>query len=107
MGSPTIGGNVPTPMQTALGIVLAIGDNTKLAGVFGSFGWSGEAFDVIEGKLREAGYKFGFETLKVKFKPADNILKQCEETGTDFAQTLKKLKNYVCHNQLLPLLNKL
>ncbi|KAF3883937.1 MULTISPECIES: diflavin flavoprotein [Nostocales] len=92
MGSPTIGGNVPTPMQTALGIVLAIGDNTKLAGVFGSFGWSGEAFDVIEGKLREAGYKFGFETLKVKFKPADNILKQCEETGTDFAQTLKKAK---------------
>ncbi|KYC43775.1 flavin oxidoreductase [Scytonema hofmannii PCC 7110] len=92
MGSPTIGGNVPTPMQTALGIVLTIGDNSKLAGVFGSFGWSGEAFDVIEGKLRDAGYKFGFETLKVKFKPADNILKQCEETGTDFAQVLRKAK---------------
>ncbi|GAB1543711.1 diflavin flavoprotein [Scytonema sp. NUACC21] len=92
IGSPTIGGNVPTPIQTALGIVLAIGNNTKLAGVFGSFGWSGEAFDVIEGKLRDAGYRFGFETLRVKFKPADNILKQCEETGTDFAQALKKDK---------------
>jgi flavorubredoxin/flavin reductase (DIM6/NTAB) family NADH-FMN oxidoreductase RutF len=92
IGSPTIGGNAPTPIHTALGIVLAVGDNTKLAGVFGSYGWSGEAFDLIEGKLKDAGFKFGFETLKARFKPTDVTLKQCEEMGTDFAQTLKKTK---------------
>jgi flavorubredoxin/flavin reductase (DIM6/NTAB) family NADH-FMN oxidoreductase RutF len=92
IGSPTLGGNAPTPIQTALGIVLAIGDNTKLVGVFGSYGWSGEAFDLIEGKLKEAGYRFGFETLRVKFKPSDMLLKECEETGTDFAQALKKAR---------------
>jgi flavorubredoxin/flavin reductase (DIM6/NTAB) family NADH-FMN oxidoreductase RutF len=92
IGSPTIGGHAPTPIHTALGIVLAVGDSSKLAGVFGSYGWSGEAFDLIEGKLRDAGYRFGFDTLKVKFKPDDVTLKFCEEVGTDFAQTLKKAK---------------
>lgn len=92
IGSPTIGGHAPTPIHTALGIVLTVGDSNKLAGVFGSYGWSGEAFDLIEGKLRDAGYRFGFDTLKVKFKPDDVMLKFCEEVGTDFAQTLRKAK---------------
>ena len=92
IGSPTIGGHAPTPIHTALGIVLSVGDSSKLAGIFGSYGWSGEAFDLIEGKLRDAGYRFGFDTLKVKFKPDDVTLKLCEEVGTDFAQTLKKAK---------------
>ncbi|MBD2387917.1 diflavin flavoprotein [Cylindrospermum sp. FACHB-282] len=92
IGSPTIGGHAPTPIHTALGIVLTIGDNSKLAGVFGSYGWSGEAVELIEGKLRDAGFKFGFDTLKVKFKPDEVTLKLCEEIGTDFAQSLKKAK---------------
>ncbi len=92
MGSPTIGGNAPTPIHTALGIVLAVGNNSKLAGVFGSYGWSGEAFDLIEGKLKDAGYRFGFETLKARFKPTDVMLKECEEMATDFAQTLRRAK---------------
>ncbi len=92
IGSPTLGGHVPTPVQTALGIVLSTATNSKLAGVFGSFGWSGEAIDLLESKLRDAGYRFGFETLRVKFKPNDVTLKLCEEAGTDFAQALKKAK---------------
>lgn len=92
IGSPTLGGHAPTQIQTALGIVLANADKTKLAGVFGSFGWSGEAIDLLENKFRNAGYKFGFEPIRVKFKPTDAVLKTCEETGTDFAQTLKKAK---------------
>ncbi|GAB4192502.1 MAG: diflavin flavoprotein [Coleofasciculaceae cyanobacterium] len=92
MGSPTLGGHAPTPIQTALGIVLSTATKTKLAGVFGSFGWSGEAIDLIETKFRDAGYQFGFETIRVKFKPNEVTLKFCEEAGTDFAQALKKAK---------------
>jgi flavorubredoxin/flavin reductase (DIM6/NTAB) family NADH-FMN oxidoreductase RutF len=90
IGSPTLGGHAPTPVQTALGIVLSTGTNNKLAGVFGSFGWSGEAVDLIEGKLKDAGYRFGFDTIRVKFKPNEVTLQTCEETGTDFAQALKR-----------------
>ncbi len=90
MGSPTLGGHAPTPVETALGIVLSTATNNKLAGVFGSFGWSGEAVDLIEGKLKDAGYRFGFDPIRVKFKPNDVTLQTCEEAGTDFAQALKK-----------------
>ncbi len=92
IGSPTLGGHAPTPIQTALGIVLSTATNNKLAGVFGSFGWSGEAIDLIEDKLKDAGYRFGFEPIRVKFKPNDITLQMCEQAGTDFAQTLKKAK---------------
>ena len=92
MGSPTLGGHAPTQIQSALGIVLANAAKTQLAGVFGSFGWSGEAVDLLENKFRNAGYKFGFEPIRVKFTPTDAVLKTCEEAGTDFAQALKKAK---------------
>lgn len=90
IGSPTLGGHAPTQIQTALGIVLSTAAKDKLAGVFGSFGWSGEAIDLIEGKLKDAGYKLGFEPIRVKFTPTDITLQTCEEAGIDFAQTLRR-----------------
>nr|WP_217651917.1 diflavin flavoprotein [Hydrococcus rivularis] len=92
IGSPTLGGHAPVQIQTALGIVLAAAAKTKLAGVFGSYGWSGEAIDLIEGKLRDANYRFGFETIRVRFSPTPTILQECEDAGAEFAQKLKKTK---------------
>ncbi len=91
-GSPTLGGHAPTQIQSALGITLATADKNKLAGVFGSYGWSGEAIDLLETKFRDGGYRLGFEPLRVKFTPTEAILKTCEETGTDFAQAIRKGK---------------
>lgn len=89
-GSPTLGGHAPTQVQTALGIALAHGDKNKLVGVFGSYGWSGEAIDLLESKFKDGGYRFGFTPIRVKFKPTEEVLKTCEEAGTDFSQALKK-----------------
>ncbi|HIK11376.1 MAG TPA: diflavin flavoprotein [Oscillatoriaceae cyanobacterium M33_DOE_052] len=90
IGSPTLGGHAPTQIQTALGIILNTASKNKLAGVFGSYGWSGEAIDMLEGKLKDAGYKFGFEPMRVKFTPTDAVIQECEEAAIDYAQTLKK-----------------
>ncbi len=92
IGSPTLGGHAPTQIQTALGIVLANAAKTKLAGVFGSFGWSGEAIDMLENKLKNAHYNFGFEPIRVRFSPTVNTLKECEQAGKKFTQRLKKSK---------------
>jgi flavorubredoxin/flavin reductase (DIM6/NTAB) family NADH-FMN oxidoreductase RutF len=92
LGSPTLGGHAPTPIQTALGIVLSTASKTQPAGVFGSFGWSGEAIDLLESKLKDGGYSLAFESIRIKFTPTDVTLKYCEEVGTDFAQSLKKAK---------------
>ena len=93
IGSPTLGGHAPTQIQTALGIVLANAAKTKLAGVFGSYGWSGEAIAMLETKLREAHYGFGFAPIRVRFSPTPDTLKECEEAGQKFAQKLKKAKS--------------
>ncbi|AUT01457.1 flavin oxidoreductase [Nostoc sp. CENA543] len=92
IGSPTLGGHAPTQIQTALGIVLSTAAKTKLAGVFGSYGWSGEAVDLIENKLKDANYRLGFDTIRVRFTPTSEILQACQTAGANFAQTLKKTK---------------
>ncbi len=92
IGSPTLGGHAPTQIQTALGIILSTAPRTKLAGVFGSYGWSGEAVDQIEDKLKDSGYRLGFDTIRVKFTPTHETLQHCEAAGTEFAQSLRKEK---------------
>jgi flavorubredoxin/flavin reductase (DIM6/NTAB) family NADH-FMN oxidoreductase RutF len=92
IGSPTLGGHAPTQIQTALGIVLSTATKTKLAGVFGSYGWSGEAIDLLESKLKDANYRLGFETIRVRFSPTPEILQECTTAGATFAQTLKRNK---------------
>jgi flavorubredoxin/flavin reductase (DIM6/NTAB) family NADH-FMN oxidoreductase RutF len=88
IGSPTLGGHAPTPIVSALGTVLAEGDRNKPVGVFGSFGWSGEALDLLESKLRDGGFRFAFEPIKVKFSPDAATLKAIEETGTGLGRQL-------------------
>ncbi|MBE9045921.1 diflavin flavoprotein [Pleurocapsales cyanobacterium LEGE 10410] len=92
IGSPTLGGHAPTQIQTALGIVLANAAKSKLAGVFGSFGWSGEAIAMLENKLRDAHYSLGFEPIRVRFSPNATVLKECIQAGAEFTQKLKKSK---------------
>ncbi len=88
IGSPTLGGHAPTPIVSALGTLLAEGDRNKPVGVFGSFGWSGEALDLLESKLRDGGFRFAFEPIKVKFSPDAASLKTIEETGTALGRSL-------------------
>lgn len=92
IGSPTLGGHAPVQIQTALGIILATAPKTKLAGVFGSYGWSGEAIDLIETKLRDANFSLGFDPIRVRFSPTAMTLQMCEDTGAEFAQRLRKRK---------------
>jgi flavorubredoxin/flavin reductase (DIM6/NTAB) family NADH-FMN oxidoreductase RutF len=88
IGSPTLGGHAPTPIVSALGTVLAEADRAKPVGVFGSFGWSGEALDLLESKLRDGGFRFAFEPIRVKFSPDAATIKAIEETGTGLGRQL-------------------
>lgn len=92
IGSPTLGGHMPTQVQTALGAILKSGGEVRSlpCGVFGSFGWSGEAVDKMEGRLKDAGFQFAFPAIRCKFKPTESTLQICEESGTDLAQAIKR-----------------
>jgi flavorubredoxin/flavin reductase (DIM6/NTAB) family NADH-FMN oxidoreductase RutF len=91
VGSPTLGGHMPTPVKSALGAILRLpaGARAKPCGVFGSFGWSGEAVDEIEAKLRDGGFtSAAFKPIRCKFAPTEAVLQACEEAGTDLAQAV-------------------
>lgn len=90
LGSPTLGGHAPVQMQTALGLVLEHLPKTKPVGVFGSYGWSGEAIDWLAQKLRDANFPFGFEPLRVRFSPDAATLEACHAAAAQFAQQLRK-----------------
>jgi len=92
IGSPTLGGHLPTQIQTALGIILSTANKSSLTGVFGSYGWSGEAVDILATKLKDAGFSSSFEPIKQKFTPTSVNIQMLEEVGTDFAQRLKQIK---------------
>ncbi len=90
LGTPTLGGHAPTPIVSALGSILAEGDRAKPIGIFGSFGWSGEAIDLLESKLQDGGFKLSFEPIKVKFSPNKPKIKEIEEIGTHFGRKILK-----------------
>eukprot|EP00887_Chlorella_sp_A99_P004582 scaffold4.g4582.t1 len=91
IGSPTLGGHMPTQVQTALGAILLNSAARSLpCGVFGSFGWSGEAVDMMEGRLKDAGFKFAFPAIRCKFTPTERTLQECEESGVDLAQEIRR-----------------
>ncbi|GBF88523.1 hypothetical protein Rsub_01238 [Raphidocelis subcapitata] len=91
IGSPTLGGHMPTQVQLALGSILREANTRQLpCGVFGSFGWSGEAVDEMEAKLKDGGYGFAFDAIRVKFKPSAKDLMTCEQAGRDLAVQVKR-----------------
>lgn len=56
LGSPTLGGHMPTQVQTALGTIIRNANARQVpCSVFGSFGWSGEAVDKMEQRLKVGG----------------------------------------------------
>ncbi|MEB3265652.1 MAG: diflavin flavoprotein [Cyanobacteriota bacterium] len=89
IGSPTLGGHAPTPIVAALGTVLAEADRRLPVGVFGSFGWSGEAIDLLESKLRDGGFQQAFAPIRVRFSPDLASLRTIEETGTALGRRLQ------------------
>jgi len=87
IGSPTLGGEMPSQVKEALGMVLGV-TTKKPCGVFGSYGWSGEAVDELQFRLKDNGFPICFDPIRAKFKPTEEILKTCEASGTRMSQKL-------------------
>ncbi|WP_053955982.1 FprA family A-type flavoprotein [Inediibacterium massiliense] len=86
IGSPTINKTMVKPIWDLLSIIDPMANMGKIAGVFGSFGWSGEGIKMAHGILKQMAFKMPFEPLQKKFTPSEETLEQCFQLGKNFAE---------------------
>ncbi len=89
IGSPTINQNTLPPIYKLFSVLSPVTNRGKLAGAFGSYGWSGEAVDIIENHLKVMKFKIFEKGLKINFLPSEEIFAQCKDYGRAFAMGLK------------------
>jgi flavorubredoxin len=85
VGSPTINQNTLLPVYKMFALINPIRDKGKLAGAFGSYGWSGEASKIILEALRNLKLKVFEEGASFKFRPAGSKEEAMKEYGRRFA----------------------
>lgn len=88
VGSPTINQNILFPIYKLFALINPLRDKGKLAGAFGSYGWSGENRQMIESNLRALKLNFFHEGIFVKFTPNSEEEEKCVEFGRSFATAL-------------------
>jgi len=86
VGSPTINQNTLLPVYKLFALINPIRDKGKLGGAFGSYGWSGEAPNLILENLRMLKFKIFEETAAFKFSAENNKKENLREFGRNFAQ---------------------
>ena len=89
IGSPTINQNTLLPIYNLLAVINPIRNKGKLAGAFGSYGWSGEAVKIIQETLKNLKLKiYNDEGLKVTFIPYESSDEKAIEYGLGFGKKL-------------------
>ena len=91
IGSPTINQNTFIPVYRIFAATCPIRDKGKLAGCFGSYGWSGEAQKIVEANLIQLKYNFFPESPFVKFTPSSADLLSLERWGEEFGRKMMEL----------------
>ncbi|MGE0071812.1 MAG: FprA family A-type flavoprotein [Thiomonas sp.] len=88
IGSPTINGDAVKPVWDLLSSFAKISVKGKVAGAFGSYGWSGEAVRMIEDRLRGLKMRVPVGGMRIKLIPSEEELENCRNYGRDIASFL-------------------
>ncbi len=90
VGSPTINQNTLLPVYKLFALINPIRDKGKLAGAFGSYGWSGEAPKIITEVMKSLKLKVFDESVSFKFKPSGQKEEMLKEFGRRFAEKFEE-----------------
>jgi flavorubredoxin len=89
IGTPTINGDAPKPVWDLLCCMMFLEKKGKMAQAFGSYGWSGEAIDMIIERLKFLNFKVPpLNGLKIKLIPTQEELQECFDFGVEFCEIL-------------------
>jgi flavorubredoxin len=93
VGSPTINQNTLLPVYKLFSVINPVRDRGKLAGVFGSYGWSGEAPVIITENLKNLKMKVFDEPAVFKFYPGEDKASGLKEYGRKFIARFQEESN--------------
>ena len=89
IGSPTINQNTLLPVYRLFSVINPIRDKGKPAAAFGSFGWSGEAVNIIEDHLRNLKLRVVKEGKRARFPPNNREADMLVRFGEEFVRELE------------------
>ncbi len=89
-GSPTINKSMVKPLWDVFSVIDPMANMGKIAGTFGSYGWSGEGIKMADSLLKIMSFKVPFEPLEKKFSPSKETLEKCKDFGKEFGQYILK-----------------
>ncbi len=89
VGCPTINQNILLPIYKLFAVISPIRDNRKIAGSFGSYGWSGEAGKIINTTLSNLKLSVLGDGVFVKFTPHEEEFSLCRNFGKEIGEKLK------------------
>jgi flavorubredoxin len=88
IGSTTINQNILLPVYKLFSVINPLRDKGKLAGGFGSYGWSGESKELIKSNLENLKLNYFGEGVFVKFTPDADEQQQAVEYGIAIGKAL-------------------
>ncbi len=87
-GSPTINGDAVKPVWDLLSSLAVVNLKGKIGAAFGSYGWSGEAVQMIEDRMSGLKMTIPKKGLRVKLIPTNEELGECRDFGKSIAEFL-------------------
>ena len=88
VGSTTINQNILLPVYRLFSVINPLRDKGKLAGGFGSYGWSGESKTLIKSNLENLKLNYFSEGVFVRFSPNPAEQDQAAAYGKAFGEAL-------------------
>jgi len=89
LGSPTLHHGMLYRTAAYLQYVAGLKPQNKLAGAFGSYGWSSGATKQMTGRLEEIGFEVVAPDFTVKYKPTAEEIEAAQAWGANFAELVK------------------
>lgn len=86
VGSPTINGDAVKPAWDLLASMAYVQSSNKIGAAFGSYGWTGEAPEMLHDRMRWLKFRLPIEPLKIKLIPTEEELQSCYEFGKEIAE---------------------
>lgn len=86
VGSPTINGDAVKPAWDLLSCMAYVESMGKIGAAFGSYGWTGEAPEMLHDRMRWLKFRLPVDPLKVKLIPTEQELVQCYNFGREVAE---------------------